>query len=263
MGRIICFVSGKGGVGKTVITAGIGKALASMGKSVCLLDFDFGLNNLDLMLGLEQGVVYDLTDYIAGRCRLRQALVQDNDFDNLYYLSSFKVKLFEELNADNICETIKKVAAVFDFCLIDSPAGIGEDSRFVIANSNEIVIVTTPNISSVRDASKISNYAFNSGKQTGLIVNKIRGDLVVSNKSITEEQISKTLNLKLLGVMPEYDAIEVYSNIKSVYDCSVQSRYAFDTLANNIANNQQNKINYVSKFRGVSGLIRRKLKVRA
>ncbi|MBO4570004.1 MAG: P-loop NTPase [Clostridia bacterium] len=263
MGRIIGFVSGKGGVGKSCITAGIGKALANLNKSVCLVDFDFGLNNLDLMLGIETNVVYDLTDYFAGRSRLRQTLVPDNEFDGLYYLSTHKASSFDAIDKSLLKEVITKLGEVFEYVLIDCSAGMGQDFKFIIDCVNEIIIVSTPNICAIRDASKVASEVFKLKKQAGVIVNKLRGDLVLGGKSFDEKQIAKTLGLKLIGVMPEYEAISVYSSIKSVYNTSLEVKNAFIVLAKNILKNTSFCVDYTYKFKGVIGALRRKLKARA
>ena len=186
MGRIIGFVSGKGGVGKSCITAGIGKALANLNKSVCLIDFDFGLNNLDLMLGLETNVVYDLTDYFAGRSRLRQTLVPDSEFDGLYYLSTHKATCFDVVDKNLLKEVITKLGEVFEYVLIDCPAGMGQDFRFIVDVASEIIVISTPNICAIRDASKVTSEVVKYKKQAGVIVNKIRGDLVLGGKCFDE-----------------------------------------------------------------------------
>lgn len=238
MGRVISFVSGKGGVGKSVMCAGIGSALAEMNKSVCLIDFDFGLNNLDLMLNLEQKVVYDITDFLSGKTRLRQTLIADEHKDNLYFLSSAKVNLFEDLDPSLVKDVVDRIAGVFDYVLIDSPAGISQASRFIIEQFSEVVLVTTPNISSIRDAGNIARIIFNLNKTPKLIVNKLRPEMIDKHKSLSEIEIGRMLNLSLLGVFHEIDDISTYSSIKGVYECSVDGRDEFKGLATNLANNR-------------------------
>lgn len=238
MGRIISFVSGKGGVGKSVLCAGIGCALGEMGKSVCLLDFDFGLNNLDLMLNIEQNVVYDLSDFLSGRTRLRQTLVSEERRDNVYFLSTSKINTIAELDLELVSQTIKQLAAVFDFVLIDCPAGIDNANRFCIEEADEVCVVVCPNIASLRDANKIASLIFNLGKKPRLIINRLKKNLVLKKKSLNEEEISKMLNMQCLGVCYECEALGSYLSLNNVYDCSMEAKQNFNLLAANLIGNK-------------------------
>lgn len=261
MGRIIAFLSGKGGVGKTTLTAGLGEALAELGASVCMVDFDFGLNNLDLVLNLEDKVVYDLGDCLAGRCRIKQALISQKQKDNIYFMSSGKITSLETVNQNQVVAIIEKLSKAFDYCLIDCPAGGGNAVNLVKTLTSEVVLVVTPNLSSLRDAGKVKNLMLSGGLcGLGVVVNRIRGDLVVSGKMLDEMQISNALGLKLVGVVPDSDEISILGNLKSVYDCGTQVRIAFDIIAKNIHHNKTLRFDYLSKYRGLLGTIKCKLK---
>lgn len=264
MGRVIAILSGKGGVGKTTVTAGLGEALANLGASVCLVDFDFGLSNLDLMLNVEDRIVYDLSDCLSGRARLKQALVGQKQKSNLYYLPSGKIKSIDAIDLNVVKELVEKISKVFDYCIIDCPAGMGKGFDLVKSVAYEFVVVATPNLSSLRDASKIKNDLMAKlGIEISVLVNRVRGDLVASGKMLDEMQISKALGLKLAGVIPDNDDIATIGNLKSVYDCGEQSRAAFDILARNINFNKSLRFDYLSKYKGVLGAIKCRIKQRA
>lgn len=259
MGRIIGVLSGKGGVGKTVICAGLGQAISNFQKSVCLIDFDFGLNNLDLMLGIENQVVYDALDYLSGHARLRQAIVQCGDAQNLYFLSTQKIKTFSTIDQNTLMSMIKKLGEVFDFVIIDGPAGFNDTTRFMTSVCDEIMLIVTPGIASVRDASSIASELYKLNIDARLIVNRVRGDLVIKNASLNEKQIESMLNIKLVGVIPEIGAINVYSNVKPVYGVCQEAKNAFNILAKNIISNKVQLVDYSSKFKGFIGAIKRKM----
>ena len=264
MGRKIVITSGKGGVGKTSITAGLGIALSHLGASVCMIDLDFGLNNLDLVLNLEDRVIYDLADCVSGKCRLKQALIPDRLKENLFYLPSGKISNEQIADKEQIVQIINKLSQVFDYCLLDSPAGLGKGFEIALSVSDEVIIVATSNISSLRDASKVKQIVISGGfKNLGLIINRLRGDLVATGKMLDENYISKALNINLLGVLPEIDEINVLSNIKSIYECGEYCKFAFDILAKNIHFNKHERLDYVSKYKGLIGSIKCKLKKNA
>ena len=178
MGRTIAVVSGKGGVGKTTIACGLGLALAKLKRSVCLVDLDVGLNNLDVLLGVENKVVYDLGDCLEGRCRIKQALVGALQFDNLYLLPSIRFNQIN-YNGKEIKEIIDKLSNVFDYVIIDAPAGMGVNFEYAISSANEALVVVTPHVSSLRDADKVIGVLKGiSVGEIGVVVNRIRGDMV-------------------------------------------------------------------------------------
>lgn len=260
MGRKISIVSGKGGVGKSTIACGMGLALAKNGHSVCLVDLDFGLNNLDVYLGLENKVVYDLGDCLNGKCRLKQALVSLPGTENLYLLPSVRYNQESVIQTD-IKQITDKLASVFDFVLLDAPAGILSGFDMAIRGSNETIVVVTPHVSSLRDADKVISRIRGCGvENVQVIVNRIRGDMVARGEMLGHEQIEKLLKTKLLGVVPESDNINIYSSFKFERIAKNKDVVAFSILAHNLRSDKKIIYDYDSKYRGIIGLIRRSMK---
>ena len=260
MGRTIVVTSGKGGVGKTTVVAGLAKALACLNASVCVVDADIGLNNLDLVLNVENKVVYDIVDCMQGKCRIKQALIKDIILDNLFIMPSGKnlpinmVITFKEI--------ISKLASIFDFVLIDCPAGVDKGFKRAVECASESIIVVTPHISSVRDAAKTINLLnSNDGKiQNYLIVNRVRGDLVAGKQMMSHLDIETLLNIKSIGVVPECDEYNVSNSFMYVKDVKNNFNLAFKIIAKNLINNTFEQLDYIKKYKGVLGYFKRKLK---
>lgn len=261
MGRKIIVTSGKGGVGKTTIVAGLGRALAKLNASVCVVDGDIGLNNLDLILGVENKVVYDLCDCMQGKCRIKQAIIKDEKLDNLYTLPAGKnMPLTVVFTFDSI---INKLATIFDYVIVDSPAGKDEGFMRAAKSCDEAIIVVTPHISSIRDASKMINIfsAKNNCKDTMIVVNRIRGDMVASGEMLSHSDIVSLLNKKLVGIIPESDAYNVTSSFDKHKLFNKDPIFnAFTIFAKNLIDNANQEFDYTAKYCGILGLIRRKLK---
>ena len=260
MGRKIAIVSGKGGVGKTTIVAGIGKALARKGASVCLIDMDVGLNNLDVLLNCNKKVNYDVVDCVKSRVRIKQALICDNDLDNLYFLSCNKEREFDDINYKDFVDLTDKLASVFDFVIIDSPAGKGEAYKFAVLGANEIIVVATPHIVSIRDADKLISGLKGLNKENiKLVINRIRGDLVMSKQMLSHDEVQSLIRIPLLGVVPESDQINIFSSLK-FDNINEQVACSFNILARNLRYDKPIIYDYKSRYKGVLGLIRRHLK---
>ncbi len=211
MGRVIVVTSGKGGVGKTTTVAHIGMVLSKFAK-VALVDADIGLNNLDVTLGLETSIVYDLSDVIEGRARLNQALLRDPICQNMYVLASGKTIKDTDISTDVFRRIIEELSRVFEYVLIDCPAGIEEGFHRAIAAATECIIVTTPHVSAIRDADKISTMTLNYGlKCLGVVVCRLKNELVKSGKMMSAASISTILRLELLGSIPEDDKMTALS----------------------------------------------------
>lgn len=260
MGRRIAVVSGKGGVGKTTIVAGLGLALAKNGYSVCLIDMDVGLNNLDVLLGLENKVNYDLIDCIKGRARIKQALVCDSCFDNLYFMPSVKYGEIDDVSYSEYQSLVSKLASVFDFVLIDAPAGSGAIYNLAVSGAEEILVVVTPNVVSIRDADKIISQIKATEKQVSIVVNRIRGDMVARKEMLSHDQIESLLKTLVIGVIPENDDIHIYSSYKFSKILKDESIVPFVVLARNLKYDKPVIFDYLSRYKGLAGLIRRKLK---
>ncbi len=213
IGRVITITSGKGGVGKTTTTANIGVALALQGKKVVCLDADIGLRNLDVVMGLENRIVYDVVDIVEGRARLRQAMIKDKRMPELYLIPAAQTRDKSAVNPDQmraLCDDLKKD---HDFVLIDSPAGIEQGFRNAIAGADEVVIVTTPEVSAVRDADRIIGLVEAAEKgEPRLIINRIRPSMVKRGDMLSVEDVLEVLAINLIGVVPDDEAIIVTTN---------------------------------------------------
>lgn len=213
MGRVIVITSGKGGVGKTTTTANIGMALAQRNRKVVVVDADFGLRNLDLLLGLENRVVYTAVDVLSGQCRLEQALVKDKRRGNLVLLPAAQNRTKDSVNPAQMRQLIAALAKVFDYVLVDSPAGIEMGFQNAIAAATEAIVVTTPEISAVRDADRVIGLLeANNIKKSGLIINRIRPKMVAVNDMMSVDDVTEILAIPLLGVVPDDEKVIVSTN---------------------------------------------------
>jgi septum site-determining protein MinD len=213
MTRIIVVTSGKGGVGKTTVTANLGMTLAKMGHRVALVDGDFGLRNLDLLLGLENRVVYTAVEVLAGECRLDQALVRDKRQPGLVLLPATQNRKAEMITPNHMKWMIGELAPQFDFVLIDSPAGIEMGFKNAIAAAQEALIVTTPEISAVRDADRVIGLLESSNiSPARLIVNRLRPAMVEASEMMSVEDVQEILAVQLIGVVPEDERVITSTN---------------------------------------------------
>jgi septum site-determining protein MinD len=213
MSRIIVMTSGKGGVGKTTSTANLGMALARIGRKVVLVDADFGLRNLDLLLGLENRVVYTALEVIARECKLDQALVKDKRQPNLSLLAAPQTRNKTAITANHMKALVEVLARYFDYVLIDCPAGIETGFQNAIAGAKEAIIVTTPEISAVRDADRVIGLLeAHRIKDIKLIINRLRPTMVKANDMMSVEDVLEVLSVKLVGVIPEDEQVIVSTN---------------------------------------------------
>ncbi len=194
MGEVIVITSGKGGVGKTTTTANIGTGLAKLGKSVVLIDTDIGLRNLDVVMGLENRIVYNLVDVIEGTCRINQALIKDKRTPNLYLLPSAQTKDKTAVSPEQMKKLADELRENFDYILMDCPAGIEQGFKNAIAGATRALIVTTPEMSAVRDADRIIGLLEAAEmEKTELIVNRIRPDMVKREEMLSSEDVVDVL----------------------------------------------------------------------
>ncbi len=229
--RRIVVTSGKGGVGKTTTTANVGATLAARGKRVCLVDADIGLRNLDLVLGLEKRIVFDLVEVVEGRCQLRQALIRDKRFgEGLAILPAAQTRDKTAVSETQFAGVIDGLAEMFDYVIIDCPAGIEHGFRNAVAGAQEAVIVTTPEVSAIRDADRVIGKLSERGLPMRMIVNRIRPDMVRSGDMLSVDDVCEILSIELLGIVPDdEDVIETTnrgeplalmpeSRLASIYD---------------------------------------------
>ena len=259
MARRIVVTSGKGGVGKTTVTANIGYALAQCKKKVLLCDLDFGLNNLDIVTGVENKIVYDICDVLSGTCRLRQALIQDQKKSTLYVLPSGNAAYNTDISGQSVKLLFENVSNYFDYVLIDCPAGIDVGFHRAVSCADEAIVVVTPNLSSIRDANKaisiLDGYKL---KSVGIVINRARGDLMMDQKMLFPEDISKILNVDLLGVIPEEDIVFLSSGGYLPKFCDAYKSYKL--IAENLMKGKSKVFDATKKYSGFLGSIRRRIK---
>lgn len=260
MARKIVVTSGKGGVGKTTICANLGAKLAGLGFRVALLDADIGLNNLDVVMGIENKIVYDIADVINGKCRIKQALIQDERFPTLYVMPSAQLEIKSSLSGEQVKLVVDMLSPNFDYILIDCPAGVDNGFHRAVFSANEALVVVTPHISSIRDADKVlsilSNYNLHS---KSLIINRVRGDMLLSGEIISIEKIIELLNIPIMGVIPDDDAISTLSSL-GAFAYGTTGAKAFSILAENVHNGSKKIYDCTYRYRGFMGVIRRNIK---
>lgn len=214
MSEVIVVTSGKGGVGKTTTSANIGCGLALAGKKVVLVDSDIGLRNLDVVMGLENRIVYDLVDVIEGTCRLKQALIKDKRYPGLFLLPAAQTRDKNAVSPEQmkkLCQNIKDMG--FEYIIIDCPAGIEQGFKNAIAGADRAVVVTTPEVSAVRDADRIIGLLEANGiSNPGLIVNRVRVDMVKRGDMMSVEDVKEILSVDVLGVVPDDEEVVVTTN---------------------------------------------------
>ena len=234
MGKVIVITSGKGGVGKTTTTANVGTALAMLGNKVVLVDTDIGLRNLDVIMGLENRIVYDLVDAVRGNCRLKQAIIRDKRLENLYLLPAAQSKDKTAVSNDQMAELCEKLKEEFDYVVIDCPAGIEHGFKNAVAGADEAVVVTTPEVSAVRDADRIIGLLEAADLPSPrLVINRMRNNLVKRGDMMSVDDVLDILAVDLLGVVPEDDAIVISSNRgePTVFDQKSRPGLAFRNIA--------------------------------
>lgn len=207
MGEAIVVTSGKGGVGKTTTSANIGTALALLGKKVCMIDTDIGLRNLDVVMGLENRIIYDLVDVAEGRCRLSQALVKDKRFDELYMLPAAQTKDKDSVKPDQIRNMVHELKQDHDYVIIDCPAGIEHGFRNAIAGADRAIVVTTPENAAVRDADRVIGLLEGEKIPSKLVINRIRQSMVKNGEMLDIDEICQVLAIDLLGIVPDDDKV--------------------------------------------------------
>lgn len=254
MARKIVITSGKGGVGKTTVTANLGVALSMLGQRVLLVDVDFGLNNLDVVMGVENRVIFDISDIINCRCRPKQALVECGNKKNLFILPSRNVEN-TNISGQNLKLILESISSAFDYILLDCPAGLDLGFHRAVSCADQALVVTTPNLTSLRDADKtisvLNSYKLNA---VNLIVNRARGDLIMGDKMLYPKDIQALLKLELIGVLPDEDSVFLSSAYKLPFVS--ESSKAFKILATNVHKNNRRIYDVTKKYSGLFGSIR-------
>ncbi|MGI6224879.1 MAG: septum site-determining protein MinD [Peptococcales bacterium] len=263
MGEVIVVTSGKGGVGKTTTTANIGTGLAALGYKAVLIDTDIGLRNLDVVMGLENRIVYDLIDVTQGNCRLKQALIKDKRFDGLFLLPAAQTKDKSALKGEEMKKLCDELKEEFDYVLVDCPAGIEQGFKNAIAGAERALIVTTPEVSAVRDADRIIGLLEANGLHAPkLIINRIRPDMVKRGDMMNIEDMLDILAIELAGVVPDDEYIVVSTNKgePAVLDVNSRAGQAYRNIAKRITGQEVPLINLeyeeglVNKLKRLLGL---------
>ncbi len=213
MSEVIVVTSGKGGVGKTTTTANVGTGLAQLNKKVVLIDTDIGLRNLDVVMGLENRIVYNLVDVVEGNCRIKQALIKDKKYPNLALLPSAQTRDKSAVSPEQMKKLTDELREEFDYILLDCPAGIEQGFQNAIAGADRAIVVTTPEVSAIRDADRIIGLLeANEIKLIQLIVNRLRMDMVKRGDMMTVEDVCEILSINLMGVVPDDEQIVISTN---------------------------------------------------
>ena len=214
MSEVIVITSGKGGVGKTTTAANIGIGLAKLDKKVVLVDTDIGLRNLDVVIGLENRIVYNLVDVIEGNCRLKQALIRDKRYENLYLLPSAQTRDKTCITPEQMKKLCEDLEEEFEYILLDCPAGIEQGFKSAVAGARKAIVVTTPEVSAIRDADRIIGLleANDLRDSISLIINRVRVDMVKRGEMMSVDDVVDILAVDLLGVIPDDEQVVISTN---------------------------------------------------
>ncbi len=259
---IVTITSGKGGVGKTTATANLGVALASMGLRVVCIDADIGLRNLDVVMGLENRIVYDFVDVVEGRCKLRQAMIRDKRLENLYLIPAAQTRDKTAVSPQDMVRLGNELREDFDWVLVDSPAGIERGFRNAIAPADAVLIVTNPEVSAVRDADRIIGLIEAEEKGPGrLILNRVKPEMVKRGDMLATEDILDVLAIELIGIVPEDEKVTVATNqgVPIALDPRTRAGSAFRNIARRLTGEEvpfENMDDHDGFFGRISRLMR-------
>ena len=235
--KVITITSGKGGVGKTTATANSGAALAKLGHKVVCLDADIGLRNLDVILGLENRIVYDLVDVVEGRCRLTQAMIKDKQLPNLQLIPAAQTRDKSAVSPSDMIRLCNDLREIVDYVVIDSPAGIERGFRNAIAGADMVLVVTNPEVSAVRDADRIIGLVEAEEKGPAkLVLNRINQQMVERGDMLDSEDVLELLAIELIGIVPEDESVLVSANrgVPAALDETSLAGKAFMNIARRI-----------------------------
>lgn len=241
MSEVIVVTSGKGGVGKTTVTANLGAGLAKLGFKVVMVDTDIGLRNLDVVMGLENRVVYNLVDVVKGNCRLKQALIKDRTFPNLSLMATAQMCDKSAVTPEQMKKLVEDLKPMFDYIILDCPAGIEQGFKNAVAAANRALVVTTPEVSAIRDADRIIGLleAEETPKQIDLIINRLRMDMIERGDMMSVEDVIEILGANLLGYIPDDEQVVISTNQgETLMEKDSPAAQALKNISSRIAGNE-------------------------
>lgn len=257
--QVIVVTSGKGGVGKTTTSANVGTGLAKLGKKVCLIDTDIGLRNLDVVMGLENRIVYNLVDVVEGSCRIKQALIRDKRHPGLYLIPSAQTRDKSAVTSGQMIKVIDSLREQFDFIILDCPAGIEQGFQNAIAGADRALVVTTPEVSAIRDADRIIGLLEANGiKQMDLLINRLRVDMVKRGDMMSASDVVDILAIPLIGIIPDDENVVIATNQgEPLVGSDSPAGIAYENVVNRISGKEVPYMNFdkgVSFWTKVSGI---------
>ena len=260
--NVIVVTSGKGGVGKTTTTANVGTGLAKLGKKVCLIDTDIGLRNLDVVMGLENRIVYNLVDVIEGSCRIKQALIRDKRHQGLYLMPSAQTRDKSAVSPGQMVKVIEHLKEQFDYIILDCPAGIEQGFQNAIAGAQRAIVVTTPEVSAIRDADRIIGLLEANGfSQMDLIINRLRPEMVKRGDMMSSDDVVDILGIPLIGIIPDDENVVVATNQgEPLVGSSSPAGMAFNNVVSRLEGQEIPYLNFeksISFFSRVTGIFHR------
>jgi len=232
-GKVIVVTSGKGGVGKTTATASIGSALALEGKRVAIVDMDIGLRNLDVVMGLENRIVFNIVDVVLGKCKISQAAIRDRRIENLFLIPASQSDNKDVLSPAGVERIANELRKEFDYVIMDSPAGIERGFQNAIVGANEAIVICTPDVSSVRDADRVIGILYSRSLTPKLVVNRIEPARVERGEMLSYEDVLEILSIELLGLVPldEHVLISTNTGTPLVLQNDSKAGHAFRRIA--------------------------------
>jgi septum site-determining protein MinD len=265
VGEAIVITSGKGGVGKTTTTANLGTSLALLGKRVCLIDTDIGLRNLDVVMGLENRIIYDLVDVVEGRCKVHQAIVKDKRFEDLLYLlPAAQTSDKTAVSPEQMKALVGELKSDYDYILIDCPAGIEQGYKNAVAGADQAIVVTTPEISAVRDADRIIGLLEKENIQPPkLVINRIRNHMMQNGEMLDVSEVTSHLSIDLLGIVADDENVIKHSNRGEpiAHDPTSKSAIAYRNIARRILGEsvplqslEEEKTGFFGKIKKIFGM---------
>ena len=259
MSEVIVVTSGKGGVGKTTTSANIGAGLAKLGKKVCLIDTDIGLRNLDVVMGLENRIVFNLVDVVEGNCRVKQALIRDKKNPGLFLMPSAQTKDKTCVSPGQMVKVVEHLREQFDFIILDCPAGIEQGFQNAIAGADRAIVVTTPEVSAIRDADRIIGLLEANGfKVIDLIINRLRVDMIKRGDMMSSADVVDILSVPLIGLVPDDENVVIATNQgETLIGETAPAGYAYQNICERICGkevpfmNMEKSFSFWTKFSGI------------